>query len=88
MEKVKDLVRVIVTSIVDDAEQVKITEEVSELGVLYEITVSKDDVGKLIGKGGRVASAIRTVVKASGAKNGVRALINVMSKPLDVSNGN
>lgn len=83
MKEVKQLVETMVRSIVDDAQNVKITEEVSEKGVLYEITVAKDDVGKLIGKGGRVASAIRTVAKASGAKHQVRVLINVMNKPLE-----
>ena len=83
MKEIKVLVETMVRSIVDDVQNVKITEEVSEKGVLYEITVSKDDVGKLIGKGGRVASALRTVAKASGAKNQVRVLINVMNKPLE-----
>jgi hypothetical protein len=83
MKEVKQLVETMVRSIVDDVQNVKLTEEVSEKGVLYEITVSKDDVGKLIGKGGRVASAIRTVAKASGAKHQVRVLINVMNKPLE-----
>lgn len=83
MKEIKDLVETMVRSIVDDTENVKITEDISEKGILYEITVSKDDVGKLIGKGGRVASALRTISKASGAKNGTRVLINVMNKPLD-----
>lgn len=83
MKEVKQLVETMVRSIVDDVQNVKLTEEVSDKGVLYEITVAKDDVGKLIGKGGRVASAIRTVAKASGAKHQVRVLINVMNKPLE-----
>ena len=83
MKEIKQLVETMVRSIVDDVQNVKITEEQSEKGVLYEITVAKDDVGKLIGKGGRVASALRTVAKASGAKHQVRVLINVMNKPLD-----
>lgn len=82
MSEIKDLVETMVVSIVDEVDKVKITEEVTDSGILYEITVAKDDVGKLIGKGGRVASALRTVAKASGAKNGVRVLINVMNKPL------
>ncbi len=82
MSEVKELVETVVCSIVDEVDRVQITEEITEQGVLYEITVSKDDVGKLIGRGGRVASALRTVAKASGAKHGVRVLINVMKKPL------
>lgn len=82
MVEIKQLIEMMVFSIVDEVDKVQITEDISDKGILYEITVSKDDVGKLIGKGGRVASALRTVAKASGAKNGVRVLINVMNKPL------
>ena len=81
--EIKDLVLTMVNSIVDETGKVKITEEISDQGILFEISVSKEDVGKLIGKGGRVASALRTIAKASGAKNGVRVLINVMNKPLE-----
>jgi predicted RNA-binding protein YlqC (UPF0109 family) len=83
MEQIRSLIETVVRSIVDETDEVQITEEVSEQGILYEISVSKDDVGKLIGKGGRVASALRTIAKASGAKNGVRVLTNVMNKPLE-----
>jgi len=83
MSEIKKLIETMVTSIVDDTEKIQITEEDSDRGILYEITVSKDDVGKLIGKGGRVAKALRTIAKASGAKNGVRVLTNVMNKPLE-----
>jgi uncharacterized protein len=80
--KIKEVVEAMICSIVDDTQHVQIREEVTDKGTLYEITVSKDDVGKIIGKGGRVASAIRTVAKAAGAKQGTRILINVMNKPL------
>ena len=82
-ESVTELIQTVVESIVDDPHNVEITHETTDNGILYEITVSRDDVGKLIGKGGRVASALRTVAKACGAKNGVRVLVNVMNKPLD-----
>ena len=82
MSTVKTLVEQMVRSIVDDVENIKITEETSEKGTLFEITVSKEDVGKLIGKEGRIASALRTVAKAAGAKKGEKILVNVMNKPL------
>lgn len=82
MPEIKELIEIIVGSIVDNVDNVKIYEEITDDGILYEITVSKEDVGKLIGKKGRVASALRTIAKASGAKNGVRVIINVMNKPL------
>jgi uncharacterized protein len=77
------LIKSIVNSIVDDQTNLKITEEDTGSGFLFEITVSRGDVGKLIGKGGRVASALRTVAKAAGAKLGIRVLVNVMNKPLE-----
>ena len=83
MKEIRDLVETMVRSIVDDSKNIQITEEASEESILYEITVSRDDVGKLIGKGGRVASALRTISKASGAKHGTRVQINVMNKPLE-----
>ena len=84
MNEVSNLVRCIVSSIVDDVDKIKITEAKEEDGsVLFEVIVSKNDVGKLIGKDGRIAIAIRTIVKASGAKHGVKALFNVLDKPLE-----
>jgi len=80
--ELKDFVKELVCSIVDDTDHILIEEVEGEDGVLYRVTVSKEDVGKLIGKGGRIASAIRTVLKAAGAKRGFRASINVMNTPL------
>jgi len=82
METISGLVEVIVCSIVDDVDNIEIIEEDTGNGVLYTITVGKDDVGKLIGKEGRVAKGLRTVIKAAAAKAGVRVLVNVNNKPL------
>lgn len=71
-----------IKSIVDNQNRVQITEQLTDKGYLYEISVDKDDVGKIIGKAGRVASAIRTIAKAAGAKRGIRVLINVINTPL------
>jgi len=81
---IESLLRTMVTSIVDDVESVSIEEaETDKEGTLYEVKVGKDDVGKVIGKQGRIASAIRTVAKAAGAKNGEKIMINVFNKPLE-----
>tara|TARA_R110002074_G_scaffold232117_1_gene403595 strand:+ start:226 stop:474 length:249 start_codon:yes stop_codon:yes gene_type:complete len=81
--ELEKFVREVVCSIVDDTENILIEEDETIDGVLlFKITVSKDDVGKLIGKGGRIASAIRTVLKAAGAKRGRRVSVNVMNTPL------
>lgn len=82
MSEIKKFVTTVVSSIVDDVSSIKIDEIKTDSGFMYEITVGKDDVGKLIGKKGRVASALRVLASSAGAKNGVRVLINVMNKPL------
>ena len=81
MIEVRNLVEKMVCGIVDDTAGVNIEVTETDRGSLLEIKVSKDDVGKVIGKKGRVASAIRTVAKAAGAKEGVRVMVNVFNKP-------
>ena len=82
MSGIQDLIKAMVVGIVDDEAAVVVAEgETDKEGTLYEIRVGKDDVGKVIGKQGRVANAIRTVAKASGAKHGVRVMVNVFNKP-------
>jgi hypothetical protein len=84
MSNIEELIRTMVTSIVDDEASVSVAEgETDKEGVLFEVKVGKDDVGKVIGKQGRVANAIRTVAKASGAKAGVRIMVNVFNKPME-----
>lgn len=81
--EIRDLLKTVVCSIVDDVEKVQIEEQQDEKGLGFKIAVSKDDVGKLIGTKGRIASALRTVMKAAGAKKGVRVLVNVDKTPLE-----
>ena len=83
MESINTLIKTMVVSIVDNTEAVLVEESTSEKGTLFEIKVAKDDVGKVIGKQGRIANALRTVAKAAGAKAGVRVMVNVFNKPLD-----
>ena len=83
MENIKNLLNTILSEIVDSPDQIIITTSETDKGTPFEIKVSKGDVGKVIGKQGRVASAIRTIVKASGAKNGQRVMLNVFNKPLE-----
>ena len=82
MSGIQDLIKAMEVGIVDDEAAVVVAEgETDKEGTLYEIRVGKDDVGKVIGKQGRVANAIRTVAKASGAKHGVRVMVNLFNKP-------
>lgn len=84
MNGIDELIKNMVTAIVDDENSVSVAQAESDKeGVLFEVKVGKDDVGKVIGKQGRVANAIRTVAKASGAKHGVRIMVNVFNKPME-----
>lgn len=82
---IKILLTTMVCSIVDDIHNVSIEEEETEAGLSFKISVAKDDVGKLIGTKGRIASAIRTIIKAAGAKKRIRVLVNVDKTPKAIS---
>lgn len=73
----KELVETIAKALVDHPDEVKVTEEVSEKGTLITLTVAKDDTGKVIGKQGRVANAIRAVAKAAGLRNGIHVIVDI-----------
>ncbi|MFA6075190.1 MAG: KH domain-containing protein [Negativicutes bacterium] len=66
----KDVVEYIVKSLVNHPEQVVITEKVSDGMTVYEVKVNEADTGRVIGKHGRIAKAVRAVVKAAAAVNG------------------
>jgi uncharacterized protein len=76
----KELVEMIVKALVDDPSGVSISETAGESVIVLEITVSPDDVGKVIGKEGRIANAIRTVTKAAAAKNDKRVTVEIMTQ--------
>ena len=83
MDSLKNLIETMVASIVDNPDRVSISQSEQEDGsTLFQIQVSKDDAGKLIGRKGRVAGALRTVSKAAGAKLGVKVMLNVHKDPL------
>ena len=75
----KQLVENIVKALVDYPENVQINETVGESIVILEISVASDDIGKVIGKEGRIANAIRTVVKAAAAKNDKKVTVEIMT---------
>jgi len=83
MNNVETLLKTILSEIVDNPDQIVVESSETDKGTLFEIKVAKGDVGKVIGKQGRVASAIRTIIKAAGAKNGHRVMLNVFNKPLE-----
>jgi len=74
----KDLVEFIARSLVDDPDSVRVAEIESDQLTTYEIEVAPDDVGKLIGRQGRIVKAIRSVVRAAGARQGKRVTVEVV----------
>jgi len=74
----KELVEFIAKSLVDTPEQVDVSQVEGEKSIILELRVAADDVGKIIGKQGRIAKAIRTVVKAAAAKEGKRVIVEIM----------
>ena len=76
----KDLVEYIVKALVDKPDEVEIKQTEAESLTILEIKVSPEDVGKIIGKEGRIANAIRTIVKSAGAKDRKRVTVEIMTQ--------
>ncbi|GBR74843.1 RNA-binding protein YlqC [Candidatus Termititenax aidoneus] len=76
----KNLVELLVKSLVDNQEQVNVSETSGSSITVIEISVAPEDVGKIIGKEGRIANALRTVVKAAGAKQNKKVTVEIVTK--------
>ncbi|MBQ9238747.1 MAG: KH domain-containing protein [Treponema sp.] len=74
----KDLIEYIAQSLVDDPSRVSVTETEGERGQLLALKVADDDIGKVIGKYGRIAKAMRTVLSASASKDGRRYSLEIL----------
>jgi hypothetical protein len=74
----KELVEFIAKALVDNPEQVDVKEVAGERVTLYELRVGTGEVGKVIGKGGRTANAIRTILNAVSTKHGKRAELEIL----------
>ena len=72
------LVRYLVESLVEHPEAVKITRSQDEDLVRYEVELDPEDVGKVIGRGGRIIKAIRTLARAAGSTTDIRVDIDVV----------
>ena len=64
----KDILEVVIKNLVDNPQEVSITEKSEEKSICYEVKVAKNDMGKVIGKQGKMAKAIRSIVKAIATK--------------------
>ena len=67
----KELLEYLAREIVDDPDAVEVTETTDEHGLLLTLRVAQDDMGKVIGRGGRTARSIRTVMKAAAIRAGI-----------------
>lgn len=78
MENISDLIKLIVSSLVDNPDEINITEVKGDSTTVYELKVAKDDLGKIIGKQGKTAKAIRTLLGAAAAKDKRRAVLEII----------
>ncbi|MBR3509599.1 MAG: KH domain-containing protein [Lachnospiraceae bacterium] len=74
----KELVEVVAKALVENPDEVVVTEKVDGKNVLIELHVAASDMGKVIGKQGRIAKAIRTVVKAASFKDNTRVDVEIV----------
>ena len=74
----KDLIAYIATALVDRPEEVVVTEIKGQQISVIELKVAKEDIGKVIGKQGRTAQAIRTILNAASSKTGKRSVLEVI----------
>ena len=74
----KELVEVIAKSLVEHPEEVVVTEKESGKSTVIELKVAQSDKGKVIGKQGRIAKAIRSVVKAAASKSDKKVIVDIM----------
>ena len=75
----QDLVEYLVKALVDEPDQVEVKEVKGERTVIYEVKVAPDDTGRVIGKEGRIAQALRTVVKAAGMRKNQKVTVEIVT---------
>ena len=74
----RDLLEFIVSALVEDREAVEVEELEEDGDLVYEITVADEDLGRVIGKGGRVANALRSVAKAAAVRIDRRVIVDIL----------
>ncbi|HEX7056873.1 MAG TPA: KH domain-containing protein [Bacilli bacterium] len=75
----KQLIVIIAKALVDHPEDVQVHEKVDEDNIVYELSVNPADIGKVIGRQGRIAKAIRTVVTSAAVKENKRITVEIVS---------
>jgi hypothetical protein len=74
----KELVEYMVKSLIDHPEQLEIREIEGEKSTILELKVIKEDIGKVIGKHGRIARSLRTIINAAATKSGKRIVLEIL----------
>ncbi|MBG7617008.1 MAG: KH domain-containing protein [Chloroflexi bacterium] len=74
----KDLIEFIAKSLADAPDDVVVTEEENEEGILLKLQVADEDKGRIIGKQGRIAQAMRTLIRVKAAKAGTKASLEIL----------
>jgi len=75
---VRELVDFLVRSLVEHPDRVEVEEFEEDGDLILEVTVAEDDLGRVIGRGGRIANAIRTVARAAGARDDRRVIVDIL----------
>jgi predicted RNA-binding protein YlqC (UPF0109 family) len=78
VETMKELIKYIAKSLVDSPDQVEVSEVLGEQTSVIELRVAKEDLGKVIGKQGRTAKAMRTILSAASTKMRKRAVLEII----------
>ena len=76
----KELVELLAKSLVDNPDEVKVNEVNKDDTIVLELSVAKEDMGKVIGRQGKIAKAMRTIVKAASAKSGQKYNIEIKER--------
>ena len=74
----KELLETLAKALVDKPDEVEVSTVESDRSIILQLKVADDDVGKVIGKEGRIAKALRTIVKASSVKEGKKAVVEII----------
>jgi uncharacterized protein len=74
----RELVEFLVRALVEQPDKVEVEEFEEEGDLVLEVSVAEDDLGRVIGRGGRIANAIRTVARAAGARDDRRVIVDIL----------
>lgn len=74
----RELVEFLVRALVEAPDRVEVEEFEEDGDLVLEVTVAEDDLGRVIGRGGRIANAIRTVARAAGARDDRRVIVDIL----------